>query len=198
MITYYIPTKALEKLKQKARNIKRERNIPHHEALEIVAQEAGLQNWHQVTNAVDATKPAERAFTSGCVIAMDMKQGQDFNSDDGIFIEDQFLCFYAQKTLYENFINAVDEYDDRNEPDRKRCEIHSEDELREWFGDEMDNTMFFRLTKADVDSIKELLMLVRERSFWPPRFVWIKGEFFDTYDLPAVDDGNQVIGVRFI
>lgn len=193
MTTYYIPTLNLEKLKQKARSIRRERNIPHHEALEIVAKEAGLQNWHQVTQAAEAIKPTEQAFFSGCVIAMDMKDGMDFNADDGVFIEDNLLISYAEETLYKQFINAVDESDEQG---RRLCETHSEDELKEWFRDDT-NLIFFRLTKMNVDSIKEILALVQERSFWPPMFIWIKGEFFDTYDLPAVDENGGLMGVRF-
>ncbi len=48
---YLIPQEAISRLKQRARRIKRERDIPHHEALEITAKAAGFDNWHQAAEA---------------------------------------------------------------------------------------------------------------------------------------------------
>ena len=184
----------VEKLKKRAKKIKQEQSIPHHQALEIVAKDAGFKNWHQITKANEAVKPSEDAYYNGCVIAMDMKQGVGFDTSDGVFVEDEYIIFCAHGFLYKQFINCVDECD---EHDRKLSETHSSEELKEWFEDEMMNHMFFRLTKPGVDSVKEVLSLVNKRSFWPPMFIWIKGEFIDTYDLPAVDSDDNVVGLRW-
>ena len=46
---------------RKAKQLKKESGIPHHEALEIVARKGGVfANWHQVVEAAKATEPSER------------------------------------------------------------------------------------------------------------------------------------------
>ena len=51
----------IESLRRKAKQLKKESGIPHHEALEIVARKGGVfANWHQVVEAAKATEPSER------------------------------------------------------------------------------------------------------------------------------------------
>lgn len=46
----------LSRLREKARRLKREKRIPHVEALEAVAQEAGFPNWHKATKSLPQGK----------------------------------------------------------------------------------------------------------------------------------------------
>ena len=55
-ITKIISSASVERLKQKARKLKREKSIPHTEALDEIAVSAGFNHWHQVVQANDATE----------------------------------------------------------------------------------------------------------------------------------------------
>ena len=47
-ITKIISSATVERLKQKARKLKREKSIPHTQALDEIAVSAGFNHWHQV------------------------------------------------------------------------------------------------------------------------------------------------------
>ncbi|HBK7822129.1 TPA: plasmid-related protein, partial [Vibrio cholerae] len=52
-ITKIISSATVERLKQKARKLKREKPITHTQALDEVAVSAGFNHWHQVVQAND-------------------------------------------------------------------------------------------------------------------------------------------------
>jgi len=75
--TYIITTVTFEKLKQKAKKLKKEKNIPHHEALDIVANDYGkvpaeirekdqvtqsIFLWKHIADAHNVTRLAEDAI----------------------------------------------------------------------------------------------------------------------------------------
>ena len=37
----------------------------------------------------------------------------------------------------------------------------------------------------------------REYSFWPPYYIWLKGELFDTHHLPVEDSDGNTVGILF-
>ena len=98
-ITKIISSASVERLKQKARKLKREKSIPHTQALDEVAVSAGFNHWHQVVQANDLLKPSEVALSSGCVMAFDVKDGMDVDTSDGVLIEDHFLEMLTEKQL---------------------------------------------------------------------------------------------------
>lgn len=57
--------------------------------------------------------------------------------------------------------------------------------------------MYFRLTNAKYQTINDVLTLTRQYSFWPPYYIWLKGELYDTRALPAEDVDGNTVGVRF-
>ncbi len=62
-ITKIISSATVERLKQKARKLKREKSIPHTQALDEIAVTAGFNHWNQVVQANDVLKPSEVALS---------------------------------------------------------------------------------------------------------------------------------------
>lgn len=190
--TLVITSPNVERLKQQARNIKKEKNIPHTQALDEVAREAGFNHWHHVTQSHELIRPAEEAFISGCVLVFDVKEGMDVGTSDGVIIEDHLLQVFCNKPLFELYINSPDEDDELNRPLRETQDI---EELRQWFEEE--DYMFFRLDdKAAKQPLKKILKLIREYSFWMPYYMWLDGKMIDTYHIPSEDDEGNIVGVR--
>ena len=108
-------------------------------------------------------------------------------------MEDDLLLFLTQHQLYEIYSNFIEEDDELRRPLKER---YPEKELKSYFVDECD-FMFFRLEPCTVSTIDEALALARKYSFWPPFYIWIKGEIFDTRNMPAQDDDGNVVGFSF-
>lgn len=188
-----ITTKNVELMKQKARKLKHEKSIPHTQALYEVAKAARFNHWHEVVKANAHFKPAEAALTDGCVLAFDVKDGMDIDTSDGTLIEDHLLEILTQDQLFEIYKNFIEEDDEQG---RALKDIYSDKELREFFVSECD-FMYFRLTNTKYKTINDVLALTRQYSFWPPYYIWLKGELYDTRDLPAQDVDGNTLGVRF-
>ncbi len=125
-ITKIISSATVERLKQKARKLKREQSITHTEALDEIAISVGFNHWHQVVQANDVLKPSEVALSSGCVMAFDVKDGMDVDTSDGVLIEDHFLEMLTEKQLFEIYANSPDEDDEQKQTaKRKRYRIQS-------------------------------------------------------------------------
>lgn len=192
--TQLLSSKDVEQLKQKARKLKRAANLPHHEALERVAVEAGFQHWQQACECAKQFEPTEHAFYAGCIIAMDVKDADGLNSDDGVFIVDENAWDLCRGDLLTSLANSIDEDDPQGRPHR---ETLTPEQLEEWLQDDLMNYSFFRLrSETKAPSINDVLQLIKERSFWPPQFIWLAGEFYDTYDIPATDQDGNIVGVR--
>lgn len=193
-ISRIISSVTVDRLKQKARKLKRERSITHTQALDEIAVSAGFNHWHQVVKANDLLKPSEIALSLGCVMAFDVKDGMDVDTSDGVLIEDHFLEALTENQLFEIYANSPDEYDEQNRPLK---ETLSDSELHKYFRDEY-SFMYFRLVETHANKpLKELLPLIRQYSFWMPQYIWLQGHLIDTYHLPAEDESGNTIGVRF-
>ena len=188
-----ISTQNVERMKQKARKLKREKAITHTQALDEVAKKARFDHWHEVVQANAHFIPAETALAEGCVLAFDTKDGMDIDTSDGVLIEDHLLEILTQHQLFEIYSNFIDEEDAQGRPLK---EIYPDDELRENFVDES-TFMFFRLVDAKDKSLKDVLTLTRQYSFWPPFYIWLRGELIDTRNLPVEDDSGNTVGFRF-
>lgn len=192
-ITKIISSASVERLKQKARKLKREKSITHTQALDEIAVSAGFNHWHQVVQANDRLKPSEVALSSGCAMAFDVKDGMEITSDD-VLIEDHFLEMLTEAQLFEIYANSLDEDDEQNRPLK---ETLSASELRGYFQDHC-SYMYFRLAESHANKpLKEILALIRQYSFWMPEYIWLQGHLIDTYHLPAEDENGNTVGVRF-
>ena len=192
---YLIPQEAISRLKQRARRMKREKDIPHHEALEITAKAAGFDNWHQVAEAAERCKPIEDAYHRGFLLAFDPSEVPDTEDEDSSLKWEPHAFNLLQDRLFENYASQLDEED----PDeRPISETLDPSDLQEYFSDDWGSMYFFRLKRSDqVTTIEQLLSLVSKKSFWPPRFVFSEGKLVDTYRQPALNANGEVVGIRF-
>jgi hypothetical protein len=175
-----ILTEDLEKLKQRARKMKREQGISHHEALELVAQSSGLANWHQAVKANKAMSETESSVRDGIVIAMEIKETDGAKeiplpAGKGRFVQDQMLKMFYKEFFYHQICDDVDETDGR--PYR---ETSTDEEIREIADEILWEHAFFRFVgNADALDAESIVRLVAEAMFWAPRYVWIKGEVYE-------------------
>lgn len=181
----------VEKLKQKARKLKKDGGTPHHEALDQVAQSAGFNHWHHVSESAKAFKPTEQAYYFGVLIAMDVKDAMDFRDPSGRFIEDDLAFALCADDIYA-YSREVDD-DEAADEDR-----HYEEDKNEWMQDMLMNYIFFRYVGTDIPArVEDVVALVRECSFWPPEFIWHRGTFQESPSDHAIDDDGEIVGIRF-
>ncbi|EZN58337.1 hypothetical protein AJ75_01659 [Pseudomonas aeruginosa BWH035] len=192
---FLIPQKAASLLKQRARNLKRDRQIPHHEALEIVAKTAGFDSWRQVAEATEKCRPIEDAFRRGFLLAFDGSEVPDIENDESPIQWEEYAFELLRNQLFEKYCAQPDEEDPAQRPISQTLDS---DDLKEYFEQDWGHMYFFRLRSAgEVLSVVQLLELVAKHSFWMPRLVFAKGELIDTYDLPATDENGEIVGLRF-
>lgn len=190
--TILVTAATVEKLKQKARKIKREAGIKHNEALDQVARQAGFNHWHHVSESAKTFEPTETAYHFGVIVAMDVKDAMDFRDPTGNFVEDPYAYALCAKDLYQSFLDATDE---DGTPYRDQ---YSDEEIHEWANDDMMNLVFFRFTSEEMpENVDKVVSMVRECSFWPAQYIWFKGEFRESLDDFAYDDEGEVAGIRF-
>lgn len=178
--TYIITTVTFEKLKQKAKKLKKETNISHHEALDIIANNYGKilpKNMHQsifiwkhIADAHRITKIAEDAISDGFVVLIDSKN--DPLCDMKLFIRDMQLKYLCQDLIKELYLQHTD-----LEEDGISC---TQEERLEWFNDDYRTFGFFRL-KGDIPSSKkEAWELYFKEFFSGPEASIFQGKAFDS------------------
>jgi hypothetical protein len=167
-----ITSASVENLKQKARKLKRESGISHHEALDLVAKEVHFNHWHHVAESAKAFEPTERAYYFGVIIAMDVKDAMDFRDPSGRFVEDSSAFALCADDIYR-YIREADE-----DADMLATDPHYEEDRLEWMEEGLMNFVFFRYTASTVPgSVDEVAGIVNECSFWPPEFIWYNNSF---------------------
>jgi hypothetical protein len=58
--------------------------------------------------------------------------------------------------------------------------------------------MFLRFRNASqFDKLEDVLKAVNEFSFWSPIYIMLNGVWYDTYEIGAVDDNGNTLGIRF-
>lgn len=193
----YISTKDVERLKQKARELKRSTGITHNVALDEIAKKYGFNHWHHVTQSNEPFKLAENSFSKGYVLAFDVKDAFEIESDE-LLIEDELLRYVVKNSLFVIYSNSIYENDNATESTRTIKEVYSPEKLEENFFDYLNNYKFFRLNESMWnESLTTLPKFLRNYSFWMPEIIWVKGKLINTYDLPAEDEDGNIIGVRF-
>lgn len=188
MHTSILSSSAVEKLKQKARRLRKDKGIRHYEALDLVAQASGFNNWHHVSESAKTFQPTEQAYYFGVIIAMDVKDAMDFRDTSGRFVRDD-LAFHLCADDIRTYCCEADSLDD--DPHYERDENQSTDDM-------LMNYVLFRYAGADVpERVDDVVRLVREYSFWPPELVWHKGTFQECQSNSVIDGEGKLIGIRF-
>jgi len=108
-ILIFTPSSNVEKFKQKARKLKKEQGLSHHEALDQVAKEFHYHHWHHVIEMATITAPSEIAYHDGLLVAFDIKEAASF--DDELFIYDSYAPIFCEKELWKSYLEIEDEED---------------------------------------------------------------------------------------
>ncbi len=182
----------VQKLKQRARKLKRESGVTHHEALDQIAKAVGFDHWHHVSESAKAFAPTESAYFFGVIIAMDIKDADGFHDPSGRFVEDHMVFTLCANDIYAYAREADGDGEvDTDDPEYKR-------DLEEWGMDIIMNYVFYRYTGIDTPaSVEDVVALVRECCFWPPELIWHKGVFQESPSDEALDEDGQTVGIRF-
>lgn len=179
-VTTVVSSKSVQKLKQKAKQLKRSLSVPHTEALELAAKEAGFSNWHQITQANALILPAEKALRSGTIIGLDVKDALEYFhsvTDDGTFIHDELLSIVCAESFRKRMRNSPDPDDELG---RLPSETMTPEEFDEWFYTCLNDNVYFRLNETIVArSLDHILKLIKERSFWPAFYIWFQGQLYE-------------------
>jgi len=174
---FLIQQRVVSRLKQRARRMKRDKNIPHHEALELTAQAVGFDNWHQVVDAAEMCRPTEEAFRRGFFLAYDPSEVPDMEREGfPLHWERDAFCLLKEE-LFKCYASQSDEEDPEGRPISETSYL---DEHREYFEADWESMYYFRLKKpSQATSTDQLLDLIHEKSFWLPRYVFAKGKLVD-------------------
>lgn len=184
-----ISSASVEKLKQRARKLKKDSGTPHHEALNQVAKAAGFNHWHHVSESAKSFEPTEQAYRFGVIIAMDVKDAMDFHDISDGFVEDPFAFTLCADDIYA-YIRDADADSDMIEDDPQ--------DKKDWMMFDLMSFTFFRFTGTKVpENVDEVVKMVRECSFWPPEFIWHKGTFQESPSDTALDEHGEIVGIRF-
>ena len=185
----------IEKFKQKARELKREQQISHTQALDLVAKKCGFEHWHQVILCNEPCKASDLAISKGCVLAFDFSESDEIGLEHDLFLYDSYLEFAIKPKMFEMYSNSIDVDDEQN---RLNKETLSPDELEHYSEEYASDFRYFRLPEnLGKKPLKEIIELIKNEVFWMPMHIWLQGTLVDLHHLPAEDDNGEIVGIRF-
>jgi hypothetical protein len=158
--TYVISSSLLSALQKKAKALKKTNNIPHHEALDIIARELRFTNWEHLKKSQKETGVSENAYRNGLLWAMDIKDAEPLETD-GISQDAQ-----AQMLILSDFVKL-------------RGGVNEEDQY--FLEDLLDMNIFYRYEGKTPNKIQEARDLIQEYFFFSPQYIWLRGEWYDMY-----------------
>jgi len=158
-------------MRRKAKELKKQTGVPHHEALDIVAREIfHLPDWHHFIEQAKANELSERAFKAGLVIGMDPKDA-DYNPSRLInFVPDDRL---------EMFVHS--------EFEKQHPKPWSENVEDMW--EAYEELVYFRCKGAAPGTLEETLKICEKDFFFAPFYVRLKGKVLQ--DAFSDEDENE-------
>ncbi|MGY2488219.1 hypothetical protein [Cupriavidus sp. CP313] len=183
----------IEKLKQCARKLKRAEGIPHHLALERVAQAVKAPTWHHVVEAYKATDAVDQALVSGLVLAFDVKDADHFDASEAGFVADD------QRIAERVFEDIVDMHRyGLNDDGVPAHQLFDDDQIREFAEEDLWNYRYFRLTASESPhNIEAAMVSLRKFCFFGPRIVWLRGACYDTFEQTMSSESGKIVGVQW-
>ena len=185
-IKIIIPACFVEKLKQKARKLKNESGISHHEALDQVAQSAGFNHWHHVVEIAAITAITEDAYRHGFIV---IYEGSESDVDSDFLVKDDLASHFYSDQLWWLYLTGVSQDPELQDiTEEEHCEV---------FDEYLRSLAFFRYTGNEIPkTVEDALNFIIECNFWSPVWVSIKGQIYNTYGASAKDGDGNVLGVR--
>lgn len=172
-----IPAIAVDRLRRKAKRLKKETEITHQQALDSVARQSNyFQSWHHLIQAAKLSTLAEQAFRHGLVFGMDFKDLQDYPNDNPEFIQDERMSVF----VCQDYKKSVENWTEDNDDDLE----------------EFEHCGYFRYIGNVPSTYADALVLITNAFFFPPRLVWINGVRCDPLaerdDVFDFDDENLI------
>ena len=159
--TILIPAIAVERLRRKAKSVKKKLGVSHHEALDIVARDTKrFRDWHHVITEAKATALSEQAFNSGFVVGLDAKDADFYREGLKYFVPDERLMFFV-----------VGEFEEQNPQP-------FDDDLS-FLWEELNELVYFRSKKIIPENESAARALCNEEFFFTPIYGRLNG-----YELP--------------
>lgn len=168
---YIITSSEVSKLKKRATRLQRSSGDPRHLILDRLAQELALPNWHRLTVQASQTDVAVQAYHNGFVIAVDLKEADDFGDGDSQFQRDDLLLAFCRPSIVEHRVARS-----LSEPERERewpslevarqeAEAHADLELA-----------YYRSVSSSVPNTPhEAVELATGLSELCPEWLWLRG-----------------------
>lgn len=212
-----IPTTATaaDKLKRKAKTLRKTTQTSLAAALDAVARQHGYAHWKHVTVCVEqsaslvysatlpgmlkdyldrvtarhpASEQTQQAFGRGFVFAMDVKDAQDL-ALTADYAECDDGWHLAARDLWPGLVHARGD-----ETGTTLLETQAPDDLTRTVLDDLQNYRFFRyLGVATPASLEEAFQRTAAMSFAPPTHFWLGGKFIDLSAVPEIRVDGQVI-----
>ncbi|MBA3597989.1 MAG: hypothetical protein H0W40_11535 [Methylibium sp.] len=203
-----------EKLKRRAKTLRKETGTSLAVAQDAVAKQDGYRSWKHLTVCAERTRtmlralpllpkllvetlaaeakrqpPGEQsvlAFRSGLVFAMDVKDADGIALGDYV-VECDDAWTIAAADIWGVFVHTADETP-------SHAETMEPDELLEAAHEDLMNYRLFRYTGASTPvDLNDAFRLVLRRYFFVPAYVWLKGKFIDMASVPEVRvDGKAI------
>lgn len=178
-IMQYISTPALQKLKQRAKNLKRTTTLTHTQALDKAAQEIQFKNWYHVIDANKAYLPLEHAIKDGCIFMFDYKEADTVTTSQEL-IESPMLELLCETVFYAYYTQLRDPDDPQH---RKLLEIYSPDEIAADFRDDYSYVFFYFSNPEKMQTAQNALTYIQSHSFYLPRYIIFKGKVIEPDSL---------------
>lgn len=185
-IEYLISSTDVSKLKQQAKILKKDSDLTHTEALEIIAKQVGLNNWHQVTEANKPYQTVEQAKENGFIVIYDTKDADEFHDEHNRFISvsETIGLTVCRPELYNNLVNDTDD-DEVVFKDKMNAA-----ELEQLYQESYGFYDFKVYTQSSIPhDINAAVKLLSNCCFFPPEVVFLKGRMYDWDEIVTAAGG---------
>lgn len=159
-VTYVVTSSVLKALQKKAKTLKKQNNIPHHEALNKIAKSSSFANWEHLKASANKTSISENAFRNGLVWAMDLKDAEP-SSMEGIVVDNQI-----QMIFMDHFV-------------KQRGGVNEED--NDFLEELLDFHVFYRYEGETPQTFEQATEIVHKYFFFPANYIWLRGEWYDMF-----------------
>ena len=160
---YIVPAALVERMRRKAKTLKKQTGITHQQALDRVAQQSKrFDSWHNLIQAAKLTEPSERAYRSGLLFAMDRKDAEFDPKRHPHFVPDNQAEFFVIENYRKSLKNPT------------QSDIHALEELQDY--------VYFRYGGRIPATLDEALDIIGEAFFFPPQYIWLRGKPIDPFE----------------
>lgn len=182
----FISHNAMSDMKREAKSRVKNHNIKLHEALELIAEEVGFSNWHQLTIQRKRDAEVENYLHNRCVVAFDEKDAPgSIEILNGLLTEDYLMPFACDKEFVFGYVNKHHLNGEYTRPPAKwRDDTPDVLDSAIEAGEIMLSLAWYRFNQ-DLklnDKPIDVLNRIKPHTFFPPQYVALRGIFYGVHD----------------